>query len=814
MATIQDQLEHEHDMIYRGVERYRSQQEAAHASRNEESSAGSTLLRHYVLTVSDHIKLYLDGKHPAGRRRTKGAKLMDTVDTDKIALLALRTIINSFYVPDTTVAPVCVQIGARCEDELRFVYFETEHKEYYDSLLRDFQNKNLVNYKHKRSVLKAKGADKGLTWVDWSEEDKFLVGSTVLSLIMEVTDLVQREDRTDHRKRKSVHLTPTEDCIKWIEKHDAAVEIVSPDRMPCLIPPMDWVSNTDGGFYSPELRSRTHLIKSNYTERDRVEAYKNADMPQVFSAINAMQRTGWRVNARIHETMKYIWKNNLECGMPRSTPLEFPECPLSPDMTPDMLPEGSEMKEAFMDWKGQMRLLHTMERERRSKNLALMRTMRLANELSVHDSFFYVYQTDFRGRVYATASGLNPQGTDQSKGLIEFSEGKRLGDGDGFHWFMVNGANKLGYDKASYSDRVAYMLENADKWLAAGADPIANRGVWTSADKPFQFLAWCFELCDAMDMDDHRDFVSHLPVGLDGSCNGLQHFSAMLLDNVGGSAVNLVPSDLPADIYQRVADVCYAKLKASDDPAAQNWLWLLGDSMPRSLAKAPVMTLPYGSTQQACTGSIFKWLKEKSDKTFPENTAFKHSIFLTPILWESIGEVVIAARAAMKWIQDCSSVLSKENHALIYTSPIGFPVIQRKMKYVSKQIETQIGGRIQIRLATNTDKLDAAKARQGSSPNLVHHADATHMMMTINACEAEGISDFAMIHDDFGTHACDAGKMQRIISETFVDLHKNHNILADFKRVHEERHDIILPDLPDTGSLDIQDVLKSPYFFG
>ena len=811
MATIQEQLEHEHNMIYRGVERYRSQQEAARETRNEESSAGSTLLRHYVLTISDHIKAYLAGELK-GKLRRRGAKLLSTIDTDKIALIALRSIINTFYSPRSLTA-LCVAVGARCEDELRFVHFQTEHKEYYDSLIRDFSNKNLMNYKHKRNVLKDKGKDKGLVWEEWSSTDKADVGGVVIGLLMEVCDLVEREDTLDKRNRTEVRIVPTQACISWIEKHDAAVEIVSPDRMPCLIPPMDWVSHTDGGYYSPELRGRTPLIKSNQTERVRTDLYNNADMPQVLSAINAMQRTGWRVNTRIHDTMKYIWKNNLECGMPRSEPLEFPECPLSPDMVPAMLVEGSEIHESFMDWKGQMRELHTMERDRRSKNLALMRTMRLANELVEHDEFFYVYQTDFRGRVYATASGLNPQGTDQSKGLIEFSAGKPLG-AEGFHWFMVNGANKFGYDKTSYDDRVDYMYDNAARWLAAGSDPIANRGVWTSADKPFQFLAWCFEFCDAMDMDDHRDFVSHLPVGLDGSCNGLQHFSAMLRDSVGGSAVNLVPADIPADIYQRVADVCYAKLQASDEPAAQNWLWLLGDSMPRSLAKAPVMTLPYGSTQQACTATTYKWLKEKADKEFPENTAFRQAVFLTPILWESIGEVVIAARAAMKWIQDCSSVICKAGHDIQYTSPIGFPVLQRKMKYTSRQIETQIGGRLRIRIGTHTDKVDTAKQRQGSSPNLVHHADATHMMMTINACEAEGITNFAMIHDDFGTHACDAGKMQRIISATFVDLHENHNILADFKQVHEERHDIILPELPDTGNLDIQHVLKSPYFFG
>jgi DNA-directed RNA polymerase len=631
--------------------------------------------------------------------------------------------------------------------------------------------------------------------------------------MLEVCDLVEIEKTRDKRGRHISNLVPTAECIKWIADHNEAVELISPDRMPCLIPPMDWVSNTDGGFYSPELRARTKLIKAGFEDGYRTRLYDNADMPQVLSAVNAMQRTPWRVNTRVSEVMTYIWKNNLECGMPRSEPLVFPACPLSEEHDSKDLPEGSDIKAAFMGWKSEMRELHTMEHERRAKNLALLRTMRLSKELEGLDEFYYVYQADFRGRLYATASGLNPQGTDHSKALIEFANGKALG-ATGFKWFMINGANKYGFDKASYDDRVAWVYEHAAEFLAAGTDPIGNRSVWAEADKPFQFLAWCMEFADAMALDDHREFVSHLPVGLDGSCNGLQHFSAMLKDSVGGAAVNLLPSDIPSDIYQRVADVCYAKLQASSEPAAANWLWLLGDSMPRSLTKAPVMTLPYGSTQQACTSSIFKWYREKADKTFAENTAFSHCIFLAPILWESIGEVVVAARAAMAWIQDCASIISKAGHDIEYTSPIGFPVLQKRMKYTSRLIETQIGGRLQLKLAKSTTKVDVRKQRQGASPNLVHHGDGTHEMMTVNECTATGITDFAMIHDDFGTHAADAEVLQGIIQRTFVDLHTNFDILKNFKDVHEARHDLQLPDLPASGDLDIQMVLQSDYFFG
>ena len=54
---------------------------------------------------------------------------------------------------------------------------------------------------------------------------------------------------------------------------------------------------------------------------------------------------------------------------------------------------------------------------------------------------------------------------------------------------------------------------------------------------------------------EHGDeFVSRITVAMDGSCSGIQHFSAMLRDEKGGAAVNLVPQELPADVYRAVAE--------------------------------------------------------------------------------------------------------------------------------------------------------------------------------------------------------------------------------------------------------------------
>ena len=820
MPTLEKQLELEEYMVNRGVERFRDQQEKAKESRAHESSAGSTLLRSYVLGFSDYLQSYIDGALP-GRRRSKYSKLMETVDTDKVAMFALRFVIGAvFAVPSYTMQKVCEQVGGAIEDELRFSRFQSEHQQYYDALIRDFERKNTTSYSHQRRVLAAKSQDKGMEWREWTPQERAGVGQVVVNLLNECCDLVEKVEGRNKKGRRVLNVVPTKQCMEWIERHEGFAELAHPERLPCIIEPAEWTGPECGGYFSAQMRERTPLVNAIQNRKRRHGLMEEAEMSRVYKAVNAAQKTPWVVNDRVFAVMKEVWQKGLGCGLPRSQPYDIPACPLRPEDDAKLLVEGSPEQLAFQEWKGMAREMYTKEEERKAKSRAVVRTIRLATMMQQIGQFWFVYQLDFRGRMYATVSGLSPQGNDFSKGMLMFARGKALGNKDGEDWFKINGANKYGYDKASYAERVLWVDAQSEKWCAIADDPIRHRALWSGADKPFQFLGWCFEYADYLRCvreGDGASFVSHLPVGLDGSCNGLQHFSAMLRDQVGGAAVNLRPTDAPADIYQAVGDVCTAKLRAraeAGEGAAINWLRLLPDGkVPRSLAKKPVMTLPYGSTQQACTQSIYSFALEK-EMAFDKNTMFRHSIYLSPILWESIGEVVIAARAAMDWIQKCAGIIAKTGNPLLYTSPLGFPVLQANYKKTEYKITTQIGGRMQLRYSNDTIRLDSLRMRNGSSPNLVHHVDATHMMMAVLASQGVGIEDFALIHDDFGTHAADTATFQRLIQETFVTLHRDHDILGEFKRVHEERLGIELPDLPDTGDLDITEVLNAMYFFG
>ena len=75
------------------------------------------------------------------------------------------------------------------------------------------------------------------------------------------------------------------------------------------------------------------------------------------------------------------------------------------------------------------------------------------------------------------------------------------------------------------------------------------------SDEPWQTLAACIELQDALMSPDPSKYVSHLPIHQDGSCNGLQHYAALGRDLQGAQSVNLTPLSSPQDVYSDVAAI-------------------------------------------------------------------------------------------------------------------------------------------------------------------------------------------------------------------------------------------------------------------
>ena len=333
------------------------------------------------------------------------------------------------------------------------------------------------------------------------------------------------------------------------------------------------------------------------------------------------------------------------------------------------------------------------------------------------------------------------------------------------------------------------------------SDPITYRDFWGSADKPYQFLAFCFEWSKC-DYGRNPHAAGQLPVGLDGSCNGLQHFSAMLRDEVGAAATNLMPCDKPEDIYQQVADVTTKKLEGLDDPRADKWLKV---GISRKCAKRPVMTLPYGATQQSARTYIMEYVMDNWGKfELDESHQWEFAKYLTPILWAAISEVVIAARAGMDWLQKNVG----KDYAK-WLTPLDFPVYQYYKRVDATRVFTQLDGTVEVWLRdfNSEGEPNYSNQKNGVAPNFVHSIDSTHMVMTINGTE---LDSYAMIHDDFGTHAGDTEKLFKAIRKSFLLLYKNHNPMKEWA----EQMDVDVDTLPEEGKYNIADIEKADFFFG
>ncbi|MFB1490239.1 MULTISPECIES: DNA-directed RNA polymerase [unclassified Thiocapsa] len=250
-------------------------------------------------------------------------------------------------------------------------------------------------------------------------------------------------------------------------------------------------------------------------------------------------------------------------------------------------------------------------------------------------AFYLPWKADYRGRIYAQTAWLNPQGGDLQRALLEFARGQALTEA-GVGALRRHGANLIARGRLlsdlGIDDRQVLTLEERERWvvehehaiLASAADPLAEPFWREAADKPMQFLAFCLAYRQWMEQPEG---LIHLPVQIDGTCNGIQHIAALTGDAQLARAVNVLPRQdgLPADIYSELAErarqtlgqvpipkgqaVHRDGLKLADawlaaDPARRAWL-------DRKTAKKVVMTIPYGASRGAQAQGVLEAIEER-----------------------------------------------------------------------------------------------------------------------------------------------------------------------------------------------------------
>ena len=417
---------------------------------------------------------------------------------------------------------------------------------------------------------------------------------------------------------------------------------------------------------------------------------------------------------------------------------------------------------------------------------------------------------DWRYRVYFK-SALNPQGSDLQKSLLRFAEGKALGP-RGLYWLKVNVATTFGYDKHHFDKRAEWVDLHYSEIEHIADNPFES-DTFGEADSPWCFYAACVELVNAVRSGNPAEFVSHLPVAMDATNSGGQHFSAMLRDEVGGGLTNLYwnGGETKADLYMDVKQRTDNKVNSITDPEqivqAQFWK---ENEITRSMAKRPSMTFFYAATTRSCSEYINLSARDEGYEPLEEFSMMKLSGFLAPLMRSSIEEAMPAAARAMKFSQQITRTIPLENH-LEWKTKLGGLVINRYSTTEETRIAIRsMGLSLVVAYNRNYDLNNRRKAASGVAPNFVHSLDGTHLLMVILAARCAIVP----IHDSLATHAADVDHMQAVIRAEFFNLYNDYEPLEVLRAAAEAAGgDTSEIPSPATGRLDLRLVIDSPFFF-
>ncbi|KAL5739458.1 hypothetical protein ACOSQ2_028638 [Xanthoceras sorbifolium] len=774
-----------------------------------------------------------------GKNRTAYGPYFDQLPADMMAIITMHKLIGLLMTGGdhgrARVVQAACMIGDAIEQEVRIHKFlektkkkkagkdKEEEEGVSDVIIKEQENlrKKVTNLIKKQKLPAVRQIVKGQDdSKPWGQDAKAKVGSRLIELLMETAYIqppadqladcppdirpafvhtfrtVSKENKSHSRKYGVIECDPV--VVKGLER--TARHMVMP-YVPMLVPPVKWTGYDKGAhLFLPSYVMRTHGAKQ---QRDAVKRAPRKQLEPVFEALDTLGNTKWKVNNRVLNIVERIWSNGG-----RLADLVDRNDVLLPDK-PDTEDEAQLKK-----WKWKVRIVKKENRERHSQRCDIELKLSVARKMKDEEGFYYPHNVDFRGRAYPMHPYLNHLGSDLCRGILEFAEGRPLGK-SGLRWLKIHLANLYagGVDKLSHEGRLAFTENHLDDIFDSADRPLEGRRWWLKAEDPFQCLAVCINLTEALRSSSPETFKSHIPVHQDGSCNGLQHYAALGRDKLGAAAVNLVAGDKPADVYSgiaaRVLDIM--RRDAQKDPAIYPDALrakMLINQVDRKLVKQTVMTSVYGVTYIGARDQIKRRLKERGALA-EEAEIFGASCYAAKVTLTALGEMFEAARSIMSWLGECAKVIASENQPVRWITPLGLPVVQPYRKLGRHIVKTSLQI---LTLQRETDEVMVKRQRTAFPPNFVHSLDGSHMMMTAVACRDAGLN-FAGVHDSYWTHACDVDEMNRILREKFVELYERpilENLLESFQQSFPT---LYFPPLPERGDFELREVLESPYFF-
>jgi DNA-directed RNA polymerase len=832
---LQEQLRREADLIKAGKDRYEKRLKTKSAI---DTSPGLRLMEETLQDVVDKIEM--SKAERAGKRgQPRGWwRLLKDVDTEIMAWQALAGALNAAkeYQNHTTASR---HVGEQLAAHLQLEAMEQEEA----GLVRQHEK---YARKHNRDDVRARKMSKladnfGYKAPSWDEDECIIIGEFLLGEVEGATRLIHRVNvkKSDggHRQLKMAFRNETQE--EW-DKANTLIGEMLPVSLPMLVPPVPWTNNSDGGLVIPHKNVKL-LNEKQFTNPAGIRSLSQENCPVTFSALTAMQDSAYRIN----ESVRRVMQDCLDTRDPMA-----PSKLNVPKVTTQMPKELNEKADADILTEEEEvefnRICTARGKEYAAKNRAETEWTTFRDSLRQawlldEETFWYSAQIDGRGRMYYRSAHLNPQGCGINKGLLEFAEPVRLGE-QGVLWLMVHVANCFGADKMSYADRIAWVGENHDEIVRCALEPMEQDTLWRTlkAKERWLALAAAFEYTSMC--VEGEDFESHLPVGLDGCCNGLQHLSTWIRDAETAYKVSVLPADEPQDIYREVKDETNARLLAPTTDAQKKAQALWVNRVERAFVKRPTMTLPYALSDRGRNAQIAEELQAHDEhnpdnRIAPDETEddsnpiWTTALQLSPVVLETQEGIMPRPLALLRYLKRLCDLVVTSGADFEWHTPItNFHAVLRYFQTNDKKFRRYWynGSKKKARkIQTMYDKRCKAGAKRAVAASVTHSMDACHLQLTVHDLWEQGINDFYLCHDSIGVHAAHCGKAHDALQRTFVAMYSSDFIerleqsaISTLKRAQQEgviesdaelhKHKTAMLDGP---TFDIEEVLKSPYIF-
>ncbi len=344
----------------------------------------------------------------------------------------------------------------------------------------------------------------------------------------------------------------------------------------------------------------------------------------------------------------------------------------------------------------------------------------------------------------------------------------------------------------------------------------------------------------------------------DNANNGVQHLVAMSRDEEIAPLVNVIPQELPGDVYMFIAKYVWeelaerqaalskseieqfwpvfeeskalqARYKASPPGSEERaliaqessewrnktksireklfpvyWMQITSKKDHRKICKRNTMTLGYGATKHGMGTQVIDDTREMSE--YLRDKDYLWGILLGGLIYETCYKKLTGPASMLRMFQELAVRANERDMFLAWKTPVtNFPVVQAYREPISKRTKLRYADQ-EIKIVVEAWEeavLNKAGSKTGAAPNIVHSFDAAHLALTVHNASYP----ISVIHDSFGCHAGNMIKLFPDVRQTFVNFYTTDpltQLLTQFDS---------LDLMPRRGNLNVIEILGSQYAF-